>query len=269
MLLHGFFPIWFVLSLSLFTSSWTNNPPLAAVFCSLTFPKPFPDKQLARLYLASYQLQTPYKSWIGRLTHVVGASGVASFSLFFFPPFLCLFPAIPPFSHLFFRLAAGAPCCWAVTGLQLGGKFTKGRVVIGLLSSPLGSGMRPDLIRHQDGPLMDMSFNPFPPGGRNGSWRGRGETPRLIWLIWSIAFFYPNPQLFIGSTFAIGTVWLSAQKTAEFLTKVYPLIDLFRLKLLALHEAKVNIFVFTLKQVRDVIYSFEVRTYSRLRGRNT
>ncbi|TDG96685.1 hypothetical protein EPR50_G00231460 [Perca flavescens] len=37
-----------------------------------------------------------------------------------------------------------------------------------------GPGMRPDLIRHQDGPLMDMSFNPFPPGGRNGSWRGRG-----------------------------------------------------------------------------------------------
>lgn len=59
-------------------------------------------------------------------------------------------------------------------------KFIKGTVVIGLLSSPLGSGMRPDLIRHQDGPLMDMSFNPFPPGGRNGSWRGRGETPRLI-----------------------------------------------------------------------------------------
>ncbi|XP_031714756.1 cleavage and polyadenylation specificity factor subunit 6 isoform X1 [Anarhichas minor] len=37
-----------------------------------------------------------------------------------------------------------------------------------------GPGMRPDLIRHQDGPLMDMSFNPFPPGGRNGNWRGRG-----------------------------------------------------------------------------------------------
>ena len=52
--------------------------------------------------------------------------------------------------------------------------------MIGLLSSPLGSGMTPDLIRHQDGPLMDMNFNPFPPGGRNGNWRGRGETPHLI-----------------------------------------------------------------------------------------
>lgn len=56
----------------------------------------------------------------------------------------------------------------------------EGREMIGLFSPPLGSGMRPDLIRHQDGPLMDMSFNPFPSGGRDGSWRPRGEKPRLI-----------------------------------------------------------------------------------------
>lgn len=35
--------------------------------------------------------------------------------------------------------------------------------------SPLGSGMRPD------GPLMDMNFNPFVPGGRDGNWRPRGD----------------------------------------------------------------------------------------------
>lgn len=67
--------------------------------------------------------------------------------------------------------------------LVIDGKGMKEKVVIGLLSSPLGSGMRPDLIRHQDGPLMDMSFNPFPPGGRNGNWRGRGETPQFNWSI--------------------------------------------------------------------------------------
>ena len=72
------------------------------------------------------------------------------------------------------------------------GKGMKEKVVIGLLSSPLGSGMRPDLIRHQDGPLMDMSFNPFPPGGRNGNWRGRGDTS--IQLIDHL--FKPNPNFF-------------------------------------------------------------------------
>ncbi len=39
------------------------------------------------------------------------------FSFFHF----CVFPSIPPFSHLFFRLVAGAPCCWAVTGFELVG----------------------------------------------------------------------------------------------------------------------------------------------------
>lgn len=67
-------------------------------------------------------------------------------------------------------------------------KFMKGRVMVGLLSSPLGSGMRPDLVSHHDGPLMEMNFNPFPPGGRNGSWHSRGETPRLIRIIWSVIF---------------------------------------------------------------------------------
>lgn len=82
--------------------------------------------------------------------------------------------------------------------------------MIGLLSSPLGSGMRPDLIRHQDGPLMDINFNPFPPGGRNGSWRGRGDTPRLIWLI---AFLYLLSAV-NQSSFAIDSVWLTAPVTA-------------------------------------------------------
>nr|XP_020455096.1 cleavage and polyadenylation specificity factor subunit 6 [Monopterus albus] len=41
-----------------------------------------------------------------------------------------------------------------------------------------GMGMRPGLIRHQDGPVMDMGFSSFPPGGRNGSWHDRGETPQ-------------------------------------------------------------------------------------------
>lgn len=56
-------------------------------------------------------------------------------------------------------------------------------VVIGLLFFfffLLGSGMRPDLIRHQDGPMMEMNFNPFPPGGRDGSWHSRGDTLGLI-----------------------------------------------------------------------------------------
>lgn len=47
---------------------------------------------------------------------------------------------------------------------------------------PLGSGMRPpELInhRHQEGHLMDMNFNCFPPG-RDGNWRPRGEMPRLL-----------------------------------------------------------------------------------------
>lgn len=42
--------------------------------------------------------------------------------------------------------------------------------------------MRPDVIRHHEGPMMDLSFNPFPPGGRNGSWHDRGEIPHLIQL---------------------------------------------------------------------------------------
>lgn len=133
--------------------------------------------------------------------------------------FLRLFPSIPPF---FTSLLSLSGWCLVLLGCDRPsvsrGKFMKGRVVIGLLSSPLGPGMRPDLIRHQDGPLMDMSFNPFPPGGRNGSWRGRGETPRLNRLI----TFYPNPQLFIGRSYAIetGSVRLTAPKTAEFLTKL-------------------------------------------------
>jgi len=89
----------------------------------------------------------------------------------------------------------------------------KGRVVIGLLSSPLGPGMRPDLIRHQDGPLMDMSFNPFPPGGRNGNWRGRGDAP-LDLIEFINHFFYPNPQLFIGGSYII--------MTPAFLTLLFP-----------------------------------------------
>lgn len=103
-----------------------------------------------------------------------------SCKLFYFN-FFASFSLYPTFFTSLLLLGGWCPIllsCDRPSGSR--GTFLKGRVVIGLLSSPLGSGMRPDLIRHQDGPMMDMSFNPFPQGGRNGSWRGRGETPQLI-----------------------------------------------------------------------------------------
>lgn len=166
----------FVCFFAPFTSTWTNNPSFAPVFFTLTNTILW-QAVCAKLCLASCQ---PWPFWIGCLTLVLGKNGVVSA-----PYFYLNFASCPPFHLLksLVLLSGWWPvllgCKRPSAGRQ---KFIKWRVVIGLLSSPLGSG-RPDLIRHQDGPLMDMSFSPFPPGGRNGSWRGRGETPPLIWSI--------------------------------------------------------------------------------------
>lgn len=206
-------PIWFVLCLSHFTSSWTNNPSLAVIFCSLKFSASFldnPSVQSLTWQVTNLKLLT--KLWLAHLKHFRKRSCL-----------LIPFNIFASFSHHptnFTSLLLLGGWCPILLGClkpsDSTGNFMKGRVVIGLLSSPLGSGMRPDLIRHQDGPMMDMSFNPFPPGGRNGSWHGRGETPRLIWLM----PFYLNPELFNGLSYAIEAISLSDSKTPELLIKI-------------------------------------------------